>query len=426
MRRLTGARRAGVVVLTASLVGHAGNYAFYVIAARMLTLVEFAAISALVALATIAFMPFNGIQVAVARDVAVLRTSGREADLSAYLRRLGRRIGLVCLGILIVPTALSPVLADLLNLRSAQLVILTAVWITVVTVLLMTVGFAQGSERFGHVAFALAGPLGMLRAVLLPLCIVVAGVSGGIWAMIGAAVIGLAVLLPPMVRGAMVPSAEHRTLPSATVTVLALLAFSSLTNVDVLVAQAALAESDRAHYAGAVLLGKIALFAPSALTLVLLPRATAALERGHTADRAVLKTIAVTVACGLGIAGLLWVMPTAVLTATFGPDFAASKPLLAPLALVMTAAAVLWVHLTFATARRSSQMTVLMLGAAVAHWGMLALLHGSPGQIILASAVTAVTTLVVIEVSSASGIVRMIRRLDRPGAPVAVGSTDRP
>jgi O-antigen/teichoic acid export membrane protein len=411
-------RRAGMIVLAASFLGHAGNYLFYVIAARMVTPPEFAAISALIAFGTIAMMPINGVQVAVARDVAVLRTSGTNGELSAYLRRIGARMGVACLVILVGIAALSPVLADRLHLGSALPVVLAAVWIAVLAVLAVLAGVTQGMERFGYVAFALAGPLGVLRALLLPLCILAAGMTGGMWAMILATVIGIAVLLRPASTGARLAPSEPPPMPNMLVTMIALLAFSSLTNVDLLVAQATLAESDRAHYAGAVLLGKIALFAPAALAMVLLPRATSAIERGERAEGAVLKTMALTAACGLCVAGALFVLPTWVLTGTFGPEYAASKPLLAPLALVMTAAAVLWVHLTFAIAKRSRRMTYGLVTAAVAHWILLALLHGSPGQIITASAIAIGASLVVIELTSGGGVVRMLA--GRPKASASV------
>lgn len=410
-------RRAGLVVLLASFVGHGGNYLFYVIAARMVTPAEFAAISAIIAFATIVFMPVNGIQVAVARDVAMLRAGGRDDELAGYLRRLGRRSLLFCAATLVLLVALSPLLARLLELGSGPLA-LAGLWIGLGAALLVATGVAQGMERFGYVSFALAGPLGMLRTVLLPLCVLVAGVAGGIWAMIAATAIGLTVLVPPVVRAARTGTAlAPPVLPSVLVTMIALLAFSSLTNVDMLVAQAALGEAERAHYASAALLGKVALFAPSALALVLLPRATAAIERGQSADRAVLKTLGMTAACGLVVAGLLWAMPTSLLTLMFGSAFAGAKPLLLPLALVMTAAAVLWVHLTFATAKRSGRMTVLLVAAAVGHWALLAVLHATPMQIILASATAILVTLVVIEVGSSSGIVRMLRRAMAPPLP---------
>jgi O-antigen/teichoic acid export membrane protein len=415
MSAAVSGRRAGLIVLIASFAGHAGNYLFYLIAARMVTPPEFAAISALVAFGTIAMMPMNGIQVAVARDVAVLRTSGTVGEMSAYLRRIGLRMSVACLAILVAISGLSPLLADRLHLGSPLPVVLAAVWIAGLALLAVMMGVAQGMERFGYVAFTLGGPLGVLRAALLPLCVLAAGMAGGVWAMIAATAIGLAVLIGPTAAAVRETPATPPPLPNMLVTMVALLAFSSLTNVDLLVAQATLTESGRAHYAGAVLLGKIALFAPSALALVLLPRATSALERGERAEGAVLKTMALTAACGLLVAAVLWLMPTWVLTGTFGPEYAASKPLLAPLALVMTAAAVLWVHLTFAVAKRSRRMTVGLVAAAVAHWVLLAFLHGSPWQIITASAIAIGASLVVIEIGSGSGVVRMLT-----GAPAAL------
>jgi O-antigen/teichoic acid export membrane protein len=401
-------RRAGLIVLIASFVGHAGNYAFYLIAARMIAPAQFAALSALIAFGTIAMMPINGVQVAVARDVAVLRTSGTSGELSGYLRRIGWRMGAVSLGIPLAILALSPLLADRLHIGGTLPVALAGIWISLVAMVAVLTGVTQGMERFGYVAFALAGPLGGLRPLLLPPLLLAAGLAGGMWAMLLAAVLGLVVLAWPVSGPMRVPPATPPAMPSTAVTMIALLAFSSLTNVDLLVAQATLAEADRAHYAGAVLLGKIALFAPAALAMVLLPKATTALERGENAERAVLLTMAVTAACGLLVAGTLWLMPTAVLTGTFGPAYAGSKPLLAPLALVMTAAAVLWVHLTFAIAKRSRRMTIGLVTAALAHWVLLYFMHGSPGQIITASAIAIGASLVGIELFSRSGIVRMV------------------
>lgn len=417
-------RRAGLLVLIASFAGHAGNYLFYVVAARMVTPPEFAAVSALMAFGTLAWMPVNGVQMSVTRNVAVLRTSGTPGELSAYLRQQGRRMGVVCLLLAALIGGLSPVLSDRLNIGSVQAVALAGLWIGTTCMLLVLVGVVQGMERFGYVAFSLGGPLGALRPLLLPLCLLAAGMSGSMWAMILATVIGLAVLAPPVVRAA---RPAPTTAPAGTntlVTMVGLLAFSSLTNVDLLVAQAMLPAGDRALYASAVLLGKVALFAPAALAVVLLPRAAAALERGESADSAVLKTHALTAAAGLAVALGLWVMPTWVLDVTFGPEYAASKPLLPLLALVMTGAAVLWVHLTFAIARRSGRMVVGLVAIALTHWGLLALLHGSPREVVLASAIAVAGALAGVELGSRSGITRLLLRSARTRQAVPVPSPE--
>ena len=58
--------------------------------------------------------------------------------------------------------------------------------------------------------------------------------------------------------------------------------FTVLTNIDVVVAKAALSPQDAGNYASAALVGKAVLFAAAGITLVLLPRVTAYLvsDRG--------------------------------------------------------------------------------------------------------------------------------------------------
>lgn len=410
---MSAARRAGLLVLIASFAGHAGNYLFYVVAARMVTPPEFAAISALVAFGTITWTPVNGVQLAITRNVAVLRTSGTPGEVSAYLRQQGRRMGLAALLVAGAIVALSPVLSDRLNIGSVQAVVLAGLWIGTTFLLLAMTGVAQGLERFGYVAFSLAGPLGVLRLLLLPLCLLAAGMTGSMWAMIIASVIGLAVLARPFASVVTAPPTEAPASTNTLSAMTGLLAFSSLTNVDLLVAQAMLQEADRGLYASAVLLGKVALFAPAALAMVLLPRASAALERGESADAAVLKTHVLTASASLLITGGLWVLPTWVISVTFGPQYAASKPLLPLLALVMTGAAVLWVHLTFSIARKSKRMVAGMVGVALLHWALLAVLHDTPHHVILASATAVGTALLGVEFGSRSGLVRLLLRSRR-------------
>jgi hypothetical protein len=106
-------------------------------------------------------------------------------------------------------------------------------------------------------------------------------------------------------------------------------------------------------------------------------------------------------------------VPTALVTLTFGAQYGPAKPLLAPLALVMTAAAVLFVHLMFATARRSRRMTVALTIAAALHWVLLVLVHDSPQHIIMMSAIAIGGTMIAIEVGSSAGIIRMFASQQR-------------
>ncbi|MDQ3734012.1 MAG: hypothetical protein M3400_08465 [Actinomycetota bacterium] len=407
--------RAGIIVLAGSVVGHTGNYLFYVLAARGLGVEQFAEVTAMVAYSTIIAWPVNGLQVAVARDVARMRGAGDHAGLAGLVTVLVRRGFVLGLALAAALVAISPLLLHWLDLSTIWLPVVAGIWIVLLVWLIVGTGVAQGLERFGLFSALLAGPLGLLRAILLPLLVLVAGLTGSMLAMALATVVGLAMIAPALRSARHGPKRPVAFHPGSAM--VALIAFASMTNVDVLVAKATLEADVAGAYSGAALLGKIALFAPSALALVLLPRAAAALERGERAERSVMLTMGVTIALGLLIAGILALLPGSVLSLTFGDDFAAGAALLAPLALVMTMAAVLNVHMTFSLARRSRKLPALMVAGAAGHLVLLAFWHDSPGEIVRSTAVAIGVVLAVHEATSRHGLIRIAISMLRTGAP---------
>jgi len=407
--------RAGMLVLGASLLGHVGNYLFYVIAGHSLGRERFAEVSSMIAFATIIYTPFSGLQASVARDVARLRTAGDQSGVSGYVRLVARRVGPLLAALAVVLVVAAPLISRWLKLESGWLAGLAVIWILLWILLMIGGSIAQGLERFGIVGFTFAGPQGLLRPLFLPLGILVAGTSGSMLAMIAATIVGLIVLVAP-VRSAV--ATPPRPVVSITVAapILALVSFAIITNADQLMAKSVLTPADASLYSAAALLGKIALFAPAALSVVLLPRASAARARGHDPGGEVLTTIAVTAATGLAITTVLALMPPGFLALTFGPGFVDARPLLGPLALVMTGAAVLNVHITAALASMERWIGPFMAGLAVLCVGLLALLHGAPAQIVLAIGITIAAGLLMIEVVAGSGIVRLSLRLRRRAA----------
>lgn len=397
--------QASIVVLAASIVSHIGNYLFYIIAAQMVGVARFAEIAAMIALSTIFIWPTNGLQGATARDVARLHTAGDTSGLGGLIRLLLRRCTLGGLVGLAVLSALSPFIEEWLGLSSPVLVIVTGLWIVLNLWLAIGVGVLLGIGAFGRVAVIIAGPLGTLRTLLLPVLLAVLGITGALWAMVAATAIGLGMVARPVHRlmtGA--PPRHFAFLPGSAV--LTYLFFASVSNLDLVVAKAVLDAHLAGAYSGAALIGKIALYAPAALALVLLPRAAAALERGESARRPLLATLAITALSGLVITAALALLPAGLLSLSFGPGFAAAAGLLAPLALVMTGAALVQVHLVFAIARGTRHFTVLLGAAALAHAVGLSLWHASPGQIVAVTGTVIGAILVIQEVTSEFGAVR--------------------
>ncbi len=409
--------RSGLVVLIASMLGHLGNFLFYVVAARQLEPAQFAEVAAITALGLIVFTPINGMAAAAARDIAQAEAAGDRNLSAASVSWLLRRVLLIQTVTFAVAVALTPLASSELGIRNPVSWLLAAAWLSLGIALPALLGPLQGLSRFSAVGALLVGPLGLFRVVLLIPLGAALGVPGAASALLLATVLGIVIgwrSLGPLRRNVVVFKRSmrgHGQLKGMKVAVLALLSFASLTNVDVVLAKALLDGSDAATYASAALLGKIALYGPVALSLVLLPNVSARIVQGISTVRPVLLTRVATLGCGLLTALIFWATPPSFIVALFGQNYADAYPLLVPLSLVMTAAALLNVNLTLAIARNDRRLIVALVGLAVAHIALLIVLGNSPSRLILASAITIGTAMLGHEFVSRDGIVRQLLAL---------------
>ena len=391
------------------MVGHIGNYLFYVLAARALTPAQFADVSAMTALATIAFMPASGVQAAVARDTAALIAAGRVDEADGLVHWLARRLLVFQAGLFAVLVLATPAAVAALGLSSRAVWLTGAVWLVLGLGLQVSLGPLQGRERFGAVGGVMAGPQGALRPVLLLPGIAVAGVAGALGALVTATVIGLAgagwALRGVLARRGTTRVALTGLLPALA----ALTAFASLTNADVVAAKIVLGPTEAGLYSSAALLGKIALYAPSALALVLLPKVTSRLQAGLDVRGPALLTLAATLATGLLVTAVILAAPSSLVSLVFGADYSAAYALAAPIAAVMTLASLLQVHLMVALASGERGTIALTAGAALLQVAGLTFFAGSAIQIVLITGTAILTATVVHEFVSPFGTVRLLR-----------------
>ena len=406
--------RTGLIVLAASVVGHVSNYLFYVLSARALTPVQFAEISALMALGTIALMPSTGVQATVARDVASLVTQGRADEVPGRFAASARGVlrATALLGLVLVIA--TPAAVVVLELDSGWVWVLAVFWVVLAVALQTGLGLLQGLSRFGSLSAVLAGPQGAFRPLLLIPLVAAAGVAGAVGALVTATVLGLAIAawglrsLPwRQVRRAAAGAPVER-LRSPLVAVIALLAFASLTNADLVAAKIGL-DGDRAgQYASAALIGKIALYAPSALSTVLLPKVTARLEAGLDIAVPVVLTMLAAVGTGTLVVAAVALAPDSVITTVFGPDYAGATRLAVPLAAVMTLCALLNVQVVIALAAQDGAFLRLLAAAAVLHAGLLVVFAGDVSGIIVSTAVAAGLAVIVHEIRSPHALRRLL------------------
>jgi O-antigen/teichoic acid export membrane protein len=199
-------------------------------------------------------------------------------------------------------------------------------------------------------------------------------------------------------------------LPQVRTALLALGAFASLTNIDLLIGKVTLGPTEAGLYASAALLGKVALYGPSALALVLLPKVTARLETGASVRTPALVTMAATVLAGGAVAAGIALAPASLASGVFGGAYASAYRLAAPLAVAMTLLALVNVHIMMSLARGDRRLIRIVAGAAVLQAAGLLVLGTTPGRMVAVTTVVAATTLLVHEVTSRFGFVRLCLR----------------
>jgi O-antigen/teichoic acid export membrane protein len=381
--------RAGTIVFLGIAAGNVGNYLFHFISARVLGPASYGDVASLVALIGLISLPLVGVQVAVARYVAGFLEEGASTSISVLFSKGLRWAVAFGVSLAAVLCAVSVPMRDFLGIESLAAVVLTAL-VAVPSIFGPVVwGMAQGLQRFALFSLSIGiGPVlrPVLAAILLAAGFGVAGAMGAtLLAAIAAVVIPLVVLRAWIIRTRDQPS----PVPGREVTgyllpaIVGVLAITSLTTVDVIVAKAALSDHDAGLYGSASLIGRVILYLPAAIVLVLLPKVAAREAAGRQSRDVLVKSLLVTVGF-CAIATVIYaVAPRLLVFLAFGSSFEDAAGLLWMFALAMSGYAVLNVLLAYHLGRGSNRLSALLLAGAVGQLGLFSLFHGSPEQLLV-------------------------------------------
>jgi O-antigen/teichoic acid export membrane protein len=275
-----GLSAAGIMV-AATVVSNAANYAYSLIMGRQLGPSVFGGFTALLGVLMIISVASQSVQTVVARYTAGLRQEHGDGAVSAFARRLVGRLTVLGIASFAVWIPLAVLVGSVLNIEETVPVVVTGSALILAFTLPVVWGALQGEQRFGQLGLNMI-VLSVGRLVI-GVALVAAGaeLTGAIGALTLATAIAFLLSYPALLRaggpapeGKIGPPAREMVrfgLPALT----GLAAWTLLTNLDVVIVKA-LAESEEAGYYGAAAtLGKMALFLPLAFGLVIFPKAAA-------------------------------------------------------------------------------------------------------------------------------------------------------
>ena len=380
--------RAGTIVFLGIAVANVGNYLFHFISARLLGPASYGDVASLVAVTGLISLPLIGVQLAITRYVAAFAEGGAKKSINLLFTRSLRFALLAAIVVTLGVGAVLIPLRTVLGIDSLAAVIL-AVLVTVPALTSPVVlGLAQGLQLFALFSVSLAlGPV--LRPLLAAILLLAGlGVAGALGATLVSTILATAVplwllrhwLTRESSASSPVPGREMATylLPA----IVAVLSITSLTTIDVIVAKAALSDHDAGLYGSASLIGRVILYLPAAVVLVLLPKVSAREAVGRESRDVLMKSLLVTGGfCLLGTI-IYAVVPKLVVFLAFGSSFEEASGLLWMFGLAMSGFALLNVLLAYHLGRGEYHFSVLLAVGALVQIALFGVFHGSPEQLL--------------------------------------------
>ena len=360
----------GVAPLFVSLgLLNVSNYAFHIVASRILTPAAYGGLSGLLAFLLIASVPCGVIQTVVAKRAAMLRADeGSRDELDSLATRTTRGLALVGLVAAAAVVVASPIVAAVLHIGTLPSLLL-APFAFLALVASVPLGILQGRKRFLELGWTMAA--GVVARFVVGVGLMYAG-----WGIAGAligSVVAQALVLAVSVRLLRLPRSAWKAGAASlqgvrgelASTLAAFTGFWLLVEADLVLARHYLGANESGVYAAAGVLARAILFLPAAISVVALPHFA---ETQHDVERSrrwLRLSLAATALLAFGAALVLAVFGRPLLTLTFGVRYAAGARFLPFLAPAMACLALTSVLLFFHIAVGSKAYRLVLLGLAV-------------------------------------------------------------
>lgn len=282
-----GIIKSSSLLFLASIVVNVCNLLFWLFMVRNLNPIDYGVLNALFSLFMILSLPSSTIQTVVAKFVAQLYGKNEIRQVKGFGIHFGKRVfvaGILSLGFFIL---FSQAMGNFLKISQASLVVLTGVIIFIALLSPLTVGILQGSQRF--FAMSVNGIIGSFLKLILGAIFVILGfkVMGALAGFGLAVAIALAVSFFQIPREVVMSkensSAQFRmgsVYQYGVPVFLSLLSWMILTNADVILVKHFFSPIDAGSYSVAQMVGKIILFLPSVIGVVLFPKISEAFSQG--------------------------------------------------------------------------------------------------------------------------------------------------
>lgn len=392
--------RHGMAMFAATSLANVLDYGFNVAMGRLLSAGGYGVLVALNAVLQIVSVSMVVGSTVVAHYIAEFAARGQRGRMSAFVQSALRSTVLWGGGAALLVGVLSAPIARLLQIPSKTPVWVAAAALLPMVVKLVTVGTLQGLQKFNAL-----GTTHVIQAALRL-------AFGVLLVRLGTDAVGALAALPASATGSVLlglaflggiawkrTGAAHRVRTAdlmryAGATIVGVVSFAALTNVDVLIVKRYYPPAEAGYYSMAVTLGKIIVFLPAAFAQVLFPKSAQRHVQRRDSSRLVRLSLAATSLPCAALTAAYWVAPGPILRTVFGVASPFQGPVLGLLALAMSGYALVNVWLNYFLSVEQTGFVYALAAALIAQLVLLTLYHDTLTQVAIVLAVTGAGLLV--------------------------------
>ncbi len=379
-------RKDTFFVLTANNIGNFLNYLFSIIMFKLLGPEEYGSLAALLAIFTIVGVPTVAIQTVTSRYVSLFRVKEQFGNINHFVKRANITILFYSLIVVVAFFAISSKVADFLKLSSVTPVLLLSFAVVVAVIIPVNRGALQGLQLFRQFSLNLLidSFLKLLLAVVL--VVIGLGINGALGGIALAGVIAFLLAFAPLkfIRGKKKDTElnkpeVYRYLWPVT---LAVLSIAVLTQIDIVLVKHYFPPLEAGYYAIASVLGKIALFLPSAIIFILFPKAVEEHATVGHSRSVLLRGLFATVVLSALVVTAYYLFPFFVVQILVGKQGFVAVPYIGPLSIAMGFLAITNVFVYYFLSQHNNRFLYFLMPATLLEVVLIAFIHSNLMQVI--------------------------------------------
>ncbi len=384
VKRVSLALGATTVMVLLTGLASATNYASNIIFGRLLPPASFGDLTALLALVVVITVPAGAAQTIVAERIASLRADGEEERVRYLIRHGLSHLAVLAVLSGVVAAAAIPLIDELFDLQAVGAAIAVVPLLVVSMFIPFAWGLLQGLDRFIALGMLFFGAA-LSRIVFGAPWAAAGGGAGG--ALAGQAIgnaLAVAVTLwlirdHLIGRGTGAASSGLRRRPDARTLAAgwAFIAFALLSNLDVVLAKVFLTPYESGEYAALATIGRIVIFLPSAVAVVMVPNVARARREG-TAGGVLRKATFVVLGTTLLAAAPIIAFPDLVMETMFGGKYVNAAGGVRAIAVAGVGLALLYLVVVYTVAIQDRRWVSVLTAAVALQVAAISMLHQSP------------------------------------------------